>query len=661
MFTGHIEQGWHQMTRAATATMDRTDGFRERLALVVVTTLLLAGAPISAFAAPVPPSVGARLAELFLHDTAGTHTVAVTLDTVPSPLSGPMAAAATLGLEAQGFVHLPVMVVRGPVAALESLAFVPGVRGMWLDTPLEQVMAESREVIGVDTVQQELGLTGAGVAIAVLDSGIEATHPDLEFGSKTVQNVKVVGAQGPGYSGPLTALAQPVEDVPDTDLTTGHGTHVAGIAAGDGTASSGRLRGVASGADLVGISVGDAYLVTTLAGYDWLLGNHVEYGIRVLNNSWADSGIAYDEAHPLNVASRTAVDAGIVVVQAAGNDGQASGDVYNRYAAPWVIGVGGVDKLGRLGSYSARGTAERHVDVMAPGSFIASTMAKTGLTGAPNQTPFDLTDPAAPRMLQPQEMPYYTVKVGSSMAAPHVAGLAALLLEANPALTPAQVKDVIVATAAPIAGCLVIDCGAGLVNAGSAVAAAQLLGGPVLQAPVAALTATPSAGQAPLATTLDASASSDADGVVVGWEWDLDGDGDIDSATTVPTLAHTFAAGRHTVAVTALDDDGLRSVPATTQVVASDPPHAQADAPTKAYEDEDVVLDASGSTDVNGDIVSYRFDLGDGRVIEQTEPVLSTRWSVEHHERFAWVVTVVDDAGLTDSVGGTIKIKRVHD
>lgn len=642
----------------------RIGSMQRRITVFLLTAVLIAvlPAPSSALLLPgdpgLPATIGPRLQEVLATDALGVHTAAVALDDVLDATLG--TALSTLGLEHHGFENFPVAVVRGPGPALEALRHVPGVESIWLDHQLEQVLAESRQVMGVDTVQQDLGHDGSGVGIAVIDSGIEATHADLEFGTKTVQNVEIVGAQGPEYDGPLTALALPIEDVPDTDNVTGHGTHVAGIAAGSGARSNGRLRGVASGAHLVGIGAGEIYLVTTLASYDWLLSNKDEYGVRVLNNSWADGSIPYDPEHPLNLASKAAYDAGIVVVQAAGNDGQSSGDVYNRYAAPeWVLGVGGVDKLGRLATYSSRGTAGRHVDVMAVGSYIASTMAVTGVTGIPNQFPFDATDPANPKVLPTDEIPYYTYKAGTSMAAPHVAGIAALVLQAEPTLSPQQVMEAIIASAVPVPGCAEVDCGAGLVNAVAAIEAAHDLAAPPLVAPVAVLSATPSSGAAPLAVTLDAAGSSDEDGAVVAYEWDLTADGTVDATTATPTLAHVYPAGRHTAAVTVVDDDGLRSVAATIEIIASDAPRAAAEVPHKTRVGESTTFDASASTDIDGEIVSYRFEFGDGTVLVQDHPVAThTYQGLAHNVRLTWVVTVTDDAGVTDSVAGTIRVQK---
>lgn len=571
--------------------------------------------------------------------------------TVPGPvLVGTLEA---LGLDVVPFTELPSLALRGTPAEILAATSVSGLTGMWLNRPLETALAQSVALIGADEVHTapDLGYTGAGVAVAVLDSGIEATHPDLEFGTKTIQNVKILGNQHI-FEEPTFA----VEDVPDTDTTTGHGTHVAGIVAGDGTASDGLYAGVAPGASLVGVGSADGVeMLTAIAGYDWILANHEEYGIRVINNSWADGSIEYDPNHPLNVASKAAHDAGIVVVFAAGNDGQDSGNVFNRYAYPdWVVSVGGSTKNGTLGSFSSRGDADHHADLVAPGEFIASTMAKTGIVGVPNQSPFDFTDPLAPRVIAPEHMPYYTVKIGTSMAAPHVAGTVALMLEANPDLTPDEVRQILIDTASPMPGCPAIDCGAGHLNALAAVRAALAA---TVQAPTADLAATPTLGAAPLQVTLDASGSSDPDGSVVSYRWDLDADGDVDATTTAATLTHTFDAGVHHVTVTAVDDDGLLSSPASpVEIRASDPPVADAVVPDHAKNGIAVSFDASGSTDPDGTVVSYRFVFGDGSELTTSSPTVTHTYATTQPVRLGWVVEVTDDAGLRDAVTGSIRV-----
>lgn len=627
---------------------------RERvIAGFLVVALGILGLPAGAAALFGGADIDEDLLFALQQDPLGTHVAVAATDALPSGTL--VSALEVLGLDVTPMVNLPAVAIRGSATMIHAAAGVAGVDKLWFNAPLEQATyTSSRSVIQADVVHTspDLGFTGAGVAIAVLDSGIEATHPDLEFGTKTIQNVKILGNQHL-----LPDLTVAVEDVPDTDTTTGHGTHVAGIAAGSGAASNGLYAGVAPGASLVGVGAADGIeMLTALAGYDWILSNHDEYGIRVINNSWADGSIEYDPEHPLNVASLRAHDAGIVVVFAAGNDGQDSGNVFNRYAYPdWVVSVGGGTKLGGLGSFSSRGSEEHHADLVAPGEFIVSTMAKTGVVGIPNQTPLDLTYPLEPHVLAPEHIPYYTVKVGTSMAAPHVAGIAALMLEANPALTPDQVRQLLIDTATPMPGCAPIDCGAGYVNALAAVRAALAVGAPVPQPPVAAVTATPTTGAAPLLVTFDASASTDADGQVVAYRWDLHGDG-ITVETTSPTVTHSYDPGVHTVTVVAVDDDGLASVPATVTVRASDPPTAAAEVPNHARSGQTVVFDASTSFDPDGQIASYTFEFGDGTVVTTSSDRVPHTFTTAGPVRLAWRVVVTDDAGLQDAVTGTIKV-----
>lgn len=574
--------------------------------------------------------------------------VAVVLDRAPTAAIVDLLR--STGAAAVPLRRLPMAIVRATPAQLRAVALLAPVRSVWGNHDLELALHESVPQIQADAVwAPPLGFTGEGVAVAVLDSGIDGNHPDLAFGTKTVQNVKVLGYQK--YVEPTLV----VEDLVNTDTTTGHGTHVAGIVAGSGAASDGYYTGVAPGADLVGVGSADGTdMLTALAGYDWILENRERYGIRVINNSWADGTIAYDPDDPLNVASKAAHDAGITVVFAAGNDGQASGNVLNRYAWPeWVVAVGGTTKLGTLGDYSSAGDDVHHPTVMAPGSFIASTRAVGGVVTNANSSPLDLTDPMAPRIIAPEHTLHYTAAIGTSMSAPHVAGVVALLLEAAPTLTPAQVKDVLARTATPIAGCPMAWCGAGQVNALAAVQAALAMAN---AAPVATLAARPATGAAPLAVTLDASGSSDADGSVVAYRWDTDGDGDVDVETASPVLAHTYGAGVWTPSVRAVDDDGLASAPVTAEVRASNPPVAAASVPAKAKSGQVVTFDASASTDPDGQVVSYRFTFGDGTSVVSSTPVVTYTYAADRALVFGWTLTVTDDAGVADATGGSLKV-----
>jgi serine protease AprX len=604
---------------------------------------------------PVPAPMDAVLSATLASVTSATPVEAALVFKAP-PSVGDLGLVRAVGVDTVALRRLPMAIVRGTPAQLRALALLAPVASLWGNHELELALHESVPQISADKVwAPPLGFTGRGVRVAVLDSGIDGTHPDLSYGTKTVQNVKILGYQK--YAAPTYAI----ENLVDTDTTTGHGTHVAGIVAGSGAASDGYYRGVAPGADLIGVGAADGTdMLTALAGYDWILANRERYGIRVINNSWADGKIAYSESDPLNVASKAAADAGITVVFAAGNDGQASGNVLNRYAWPsWVIAVGGTTKLGTLGDYSSAGDDVHHPTVLAPGSYIASTRALTGVATDANSSPLDLTDPMAPRIIAPEYTLQYTAAIGTSMAAPHVAGVVALLLEAVPSLTPAAVKSVLAATATPLPGCPVAWCGAGQVNALAAVQAALAGFGsvPVNAAPAAALVAMPSSGAAPLAVTLDASGSSDSDGSIVAYRWDVEGDGVVDVTTSAPLLSRSYGAGSWSPSVVAVDDDGAVSAPVAVAVRASDPPVARASVPSKAKAGASVRFDASGSTDPDGSIVSYRFTFGDGTPdVVSASPVVSHAYSANRALVFGWTVVVTDDAGLADATSGSVKI-----
>lgn len=585
--------------------------------------------------------------------------VAVVLPGVPTSLD--LGLLEATGAAVGGFAHLPMAAVAGTREQIEAVAALSLARSLWLNVPLEETLDQSTELLQADAVWDEPrpggephGYIGRGVGVAVIDSGIDGTHAGVPYPEVTVQNVRPVGFKDVGTGTPLWSVA--LQDVPVTDITSGHGSHVAGIIAGRGTAA-GQYRGVAPGAHLVGLGASDGLeMLTILQSYDWILAHADEYGIRVINNSWAhaDPQVPYLDGNALDMASKAAVDAGLVVVFGAGNAGK-GGDVFNNYARnDWVVSVGSVNKLGAASSFSSRGNATHHATVVAPGEFIASVRATVGAISQANATPFDLTEPTAPRIVPVDQWPYYTVKTGTSMAAPHVSGVVALMLEANPDLTPTEVRRILVDTSVAVPGCAPEDCGAGMVNALAAVRAALEA---AQTAPVAVLAAAPSSGAAPLEVTFDAGGSADPDGTVVGYRWDWDGDGDVDLVTSSSVVTHTFPKGVHQPGVVVVDDDGLTSLPASVEIRVSDPPVASATAPRTGRSGHPVTFDASASTDPDGTIVAYEWNFGDGSdVVVTTSPVVTRTYAVERPTVFGWSVTVVDDTGGRDAVGGSLRI-----
>jgi serine protease AprX len=388
---------------------------------------------------------------------------------------------------------LPIAGALATPAEIRALAQRDDVASIYWNAPLRYMNKEAREISGAArTVQnpgdfnQAIPYSGRGVTVLVNDSGVDGTHEDLKFGENLVQNV--LGAQNilaelarefaPGIV-PVTYA----EGLPNTDLGSGHGTHCAGTIGGTGERSNGLYRGVAPGADLVGYGSGAVILVLdAVGGLDYAATHQFTYDspIRVTSNSWGSSG-KFDPLNPVNIATYELYKRGIVSVFAAGNDGPGE-DTHNPYAqAPWVISVGAGEKDGVLTGFSSRGkrgesgsftmpdgrqwTYFNEPTIVAAGVDIISARDSTGSLGA-------LALQQDVDGIAPEHVPFYSFMSGTSMATPHVAGIVALMLEANPHLSPAQVRDIIERTATNMTSRLSWEAGAGHINAYAAVAEA---------------------------------------------------------------------------------------------------------------------------------------------------------------------------------------------
>jgi serine protease AprX len=338
------------------------------------------------------------------------------------------------------------------------------------------------------------GYTGKGIGIAILDSGLDGLYnPDLQYPAHTVQNVKFLGSMKdlvtPSDSTPNVGADLFVENVPNTDVTGGHGTHVSGIIGATGAGSGGKYVGVAPDANLVGISTGEVIVVFwSLAGMDWLIDNAAKYNIKAVNFSWGTTG-AYDPNDPTNVATKEVYKHGIAVVFAAGNDGPGENTLNPYSVAPWVISVaagcktvspdptnsasqcaGGTGMLADFSSRGIRGDPLYHPDITAPGAHIVSTRASTGTPMNLLDAQSDLTGCAIPQAF----LPYYTCMDGTSMATPHVTGTIALMQQAaRGTLTPDQVYRTLTKTARPMPLYAQWEVGAGYLDAYAAVMAVK--------------------------------------------------------------------------------------------------------------------------------------------------------------------------------------------
>nr|WP_255574275.1 S8 family serine peptidase [Halobacillus sp. Nhm2S1] len=324
-------------------------------------------------------------------------------------------------------------------------------------------MKDSRKLIGAEAVWKDLGYTGKGTTVAVIDSGIDATHPDLPYGSKVIQNVKMlVGGGSFGEEGLY------LENVLNTDTSSGHGTHVAGTIAGLGEASDGLYTGVAPDAKLVGIGTGEGInILWALEGLNYAIKHQEEYGIDIISNSWGTTG-EYAADDPINVATKVAHDKGMIVTFAAGNEGPEENTLNPYSAAPWVISVAAGTKDRQLADFSSRGVSGDqllHPDITAPGVDIIATKSSTGLVLNTLGFTTDI------QYIEPENLLYYTTSSGTSMATPHVSGVLALMREAAPNLSPAEALGVLQGTADLMSGYDYHEVGAGYMNAYEAVKA----------------------------------------------------------------------------------------------------------------------------------------------------------------------------------------------
>lgn len=364
---------------------------------------------------------------------------------------------------------LPMIVLTTTKAKLVELSRLPNVRSIYGNRTLSFNSDPYFKQTQVPRVAPDtdlkakngnLAVSGRNVTVAVLDTGINGLHPDLA--GKIVQNVRLLDTQSLplGFLNPL-----PIEGLPNTDPVSGHGTFVAGIIAGSGAFSGGKYNGVAPGARLLGLSAGEVNLSYVLAGFDYLLDRGAQYNAKVVNCSFSTNAV-FDYNDPVNIATKLLTDRGVNVVFSAGNTGSGSGSM-NPYAqAPWVVSVGATDQNGKLADFSSRGKFGDRLEgpsLVAPGTNIASIRSTVSLTSVLGLAGSDTS------RLSLLELPFYTTASGTSFSAPQVAGAIALMLEANPNLTPAEVKEILQSTTTPMSRNYRHEVGAGMLNTHAAV------------------------------------------------------------------------------------------------------------------------------------------------------------------------------------------------
>lgn len=361
------------------------------------------------------------------------------------------------------FRKIGVVAARGDSAQISSARAEAGVTRVEVQKPIRFLGSTSHTATRGLDARNSLGLTGEGVSVAVIDSGVDPTHPS--FGGRIVRNLKSLCLDGSTQ----TNCIVPVPNFLDTDTTSlgGHGTHVTGIAIGGDVQTTGGpvIRGAAPGAKGVVISTGAAILILGAdAALNWVLENHrAPCGagvpastcppIKVINNSYGPSGGgAFDPGSVTVKLQRQLVAEGVVVVWANGNDGgDGSANLSNPPGVdptPGVISVASYNdqetgtRDGTVSDFSSRGLAadsSTWPDISAPGENITSSCR--------------LHLPICATGLKPQNGPglldlgtFNTIS-GTSMAAPHIAGIVAQLFQAKPSATPADIERALKSTA----------------------------------------------------------------------------------------------------------------------------------------------------------------------------------------------------------------------
>lgn len=386
------------------------------------------------------------------------------------------------------FKSLPIIGVLANKQQIEQLSHSNNVLSIYANRQMEYFNADARQITGVADLQGDgfenrngIQFTGKGVTIMVNDSGIDASHQDIFFGDTVVENVQALThSSAISITGVTDGLT--LKNQVNTDTNSGHGTHVAGTISGNGAMSNGKYVGAAPDADLIGYgSGGGLFLLDTIGGFDFAVNNVYTYEnpIKIISNSWGSSG-KYEPKSPVSMATYKAHTLGIISVFAAGNSGSGE-DTNNPHSQiPWGLSVGAGDKFGKLAGFSSRGLKgesgtfttpdgvewvyNNEVSIVAPGVDIISTRATTNAAANGGEADVDA--------IEAEYLPFYTMISGTSMATPHVSGIIALMLEANPKLDNLAIKRILQETATNMPGYQRWEVGAGYVNARSAVAAA---------------------------------------------------------------------------------------------------------------------------------------------------------------------------------------------
>lgn len=329
---------------------------------------------------------------------------------------------------------LGAFAARVTSAGADALAQHPAVVGVQLDRRLHPLTAESAVVVHADVVRDGFGVVGRGVVVAALDTGVDATHPDLQDGGVVGQKCFVLGGCPPG-------------NTDEGDLApegSGHGTHVTGIITSDGRVAP---KGLAPGAGVVMVRVFDDTSYGRESDWaiamDWVADHAGALGIRVLNLS-----IGTDNRYPgtceadwpvMAAAALRVRDAGVVLFAAAGNENEVNA-LDAPACLPGVVAVGA--------TYDAPLGREPDTGTYTSGCFDADADAGTVMCLSNTSDELDLLAPGS-RIRSAAPGGGVAEKRGTSEAAPHASAAAALMLEVDPALTPDDIERILKETGRP--------------------------------------------------------------------------------------------------------------------------------------------------------------------------------------------------------------------
>ena len=315
---------------------------------------------------------------------------------------------------------------RVPVEYIRDAAHLPGVVMLELDGLLSVNNGDAAVLHGVDTVWADTGYDGAGSAVAIIDTGIDGAHASLDDldDDNSTDDPKVIAFYDPVNNPSLT---NGTEVFPYDDQ--GHGSHCAGTTAGTGAPNYEHI-GMAPQAFLVGVKVLDAggsgSFATVMAGMEWTVENRYKFNIRAASMSLGGPGLAEwasSDDDSVNRYANEMMTAGIAIFIAAGNNG-VTAQIGTPGSAEDAITVGALDKNSAIAIYSSQGPTEEgrvKPNIAYVGSSVMSVAFNTG--------------------------DQYTDMSGTSMATPGAAGVAALMFQANPDLSPFDIKNIMQETA----------------------------------------------------------------------------------------------------------------------------------------------------------------------------------------------------------------------